>query len=480
MLFNSTQFWFFFVFIGFVFFGLPQRFRWVALVIASYYFYMCWKPVYAILLAASTVVDYSVGQALSRAKTQAHKKIILCASLLINFGALFAFKYSDFVGSSLEGLFGLLGMKVDMPHLHWLLPVGISFYTFQSVSYTIDVYRGSMPAEKHFGIYAAYVTFFPQLVAGPINRAPHLLPQFREEKRFTLDNVRIGLRLALWGMFKKVCVADLLASVVNTVYESPTNFPGPCLLIATIFFAIQIYCDFSGYSDIALGVARILGFELMTNFRQPYYSSSIAEFWQRWHISLSTWFRDYLYFPLGGSRVSKFRWCLNLMIVFLVSGLWHGANWTFIIWGALHGVYLVGGVLLSGDKKESKKGESSVGLLRGAANMLVVFAMVTVGWVFFRANSVSDAFYVLRHAFSTRGFQPELLFSMGIPRFEVGLAAAMIAVLMLVDGLIWKQPPLIQRFWNKTWFRWGCYASAFYAVIFFGVFGKVQFIYFQF
>jgi D-alanyl-lipoteichoic acid acyltransferase DltB (MBOAT superfamily) len=480
MLFNTTQFWFFFIFFAFVFFALPQRWRWVALVVASYYFYMCWKPVYAVLLAASTLVDYSVGRALSRAEKPRIKKLILLASLLVNFGVLFAFKYSDFVSASVEMAFGWMNVSADLPRLHWLLPVGISFYTFQSVSYTIDVYRGTIPAEKHFGIYSAYVTFFPQLVAGPINRAPHLLPQFKEEKRFAMDNVRIGLRLALWGMFKKVCVADLLAPVVNTVYAEPGKFAGPYLLLATLFFTIQIYCDFSGYSDIAVGIARILGFDLMTNFRQPYFSSSVAEFWQRWHISLSTWFRDYLYFPLGGNRVTKLRWCLNLMIVFIVSGLWHGANWTFLAWGALHGVYLVSSVIAKGRASSCARREAATGACAEAANILLVFLLVMIGWVFFRANSIGNACYILSHGLSLRGFQWPILFSLGLPRFEVGLAVGMIAVLLITDGLIWKKPAAFINFWNKTWFRWSCYAAGVYSIIFFGVFGKVQFIYFQF
>jgi len=478
MLFNSTQFWFFFLFVTTVYFLTPWRWRWVFLVAASYYFYMCWKPEYAILLLASTIVDYSVGRALESLRDQGWRKTVLCASILVNFGVLFAFKYADFFSRSVKDVFDHYSIFVNMPQLHWILPVGVSFYTFQSVSYTIDVYRGIIPAERHFGIYAAYVTFFPQLVAGPINRAPHLLPQFKEKKHFTLDNVRVGLRWALWGMFKKVCVADLLAPAVATVYGDPKKFGGPALIVGTFFFAVQIYCDFSGYSDIAIGVARILGYDLAVNFRQPYFSRSVGEFWQRWHISLSTWFRDYLYYPMGGNRVSKLRWCLNILVVFVVSGLWHGANWTFVIWGALHGIYLVGERLRSGRVRGSA--DAPAGFLRETVSVAWVFLLVMVGWVFFRAQSVGDAFYILGHSVQWRGFSPINFFYLGLPRFELSLACFMIVVLFFADWLLWYQPARALRWWERTWVRWGCYAGIFYSIICFGVFEKVQFIYFQF
>ena len=274
------------------------------MLIASYYFYMCWKPAFVVLIIASTLVDYLVGLGLARFQEKVVRRLLLVASLTTNLGLLFTFKYLDFFLTSLESSLARFNILYDVPSFQLLLPVGISFYTFQTLSYTIDVYRRVTPVERHLGIFAVYVSWFPQLVAGPIERSNHLLPQFRRQTRLEFDRVRSGLQLMLWGMFKKVVIADLAAPFVNTVYDAPNEFSGPILLIATLFFAAQIYCDFSGYSDIAIGIARIFGYDLMTNFRQPYFARSIGEFWQRWHISLSTWFRDYIYIPLGGRRTS--------------------------------------------------------------------------------------------------------------------------------------------------------------------------------
>ena len=342
MLFNSFQFLVFFPIVVTVFFALPDRARKVFLLIASYYFYMCWRPAYIAVIWFITLLDYFAGIMIEDATEERSRRFFLGLSIVGNFGLLFVFKYFDFFGGSLSQALRPLGL-FDIPTLHFLLPIGLSFHTFQAVSYTIEVYRRRVPAEHNLLDYALYVSFFPQMVAGPIERPYHLLPQFKTPKRVEFASVRYGLELAMWGFFKKVVIADRVAALVNMVYRSPRTFSGPILTLATIFFSIQIYCDFSGYSDIAIGCARIMGFDLMTNFRQPYFSQSIEEFWHRWHISLSTWFRDYLYIPLGGNRVSTPRWCANLLVVFTVSGLWHGANWTFVAWGAVHGIfYLVG------------------------------------------------------------------------------------------------------------------------------------------
>ena len=341
MLFNSLQFIAFFIIIVSIYFTIPHRYRWLLLLAASYYFYMCWKVEYIFLIIISTIVAYITGILMGRERTRERRKKYLVFSLAVNLGLLAAFKYFNFFNSNLRELFNFFNIFYDVPEFDVLLPVGISFYTFQTLSYSIDIYRGDRPPEKSLGIFALYVSFFPQLVAGPIERSTSLLPQFFERKEFNYERVTSGLRKIAWGMFKKVVIADRLAVVVDQVYGSPEDFAGPAVLIATFFFAYQIYCDFSGYSDIAIGTARILGFDLITNFKRPYFARSIREFWQRWHISLSTWFRDYLYIPLGGNRVKRPRYYINLIIVFLICGLWHGANWTFIVWGALHGSYMI-------------------------------------------------------------------------------------------------------------------------------------------
>ncbi len=335
MLFNSFEFLIFFPIVCIIYFLLRGlKWRNLFLLIASYYFYMNWKPVYALLILTSTVLTYSCGLLVEQyADNQRKKKSFLVISLLINFAILFLFKYYNFIGGSITAFFSILGIGWQVPNLDVLLPVGISFYTFQAVGYSIDVYRGTIRAERNFITYALFVSFFPQLVAGPIERANNLLPQFHTEHHFDADDVTEGIKQMIWGFFMKLCVADVLSSYVDAVYNNVANHNGTSMILATIFFTIQIYCDFAGYSNIAIGAARVMGYRLMENFKQPYFSLNIKEFWRRWHISLSTWFMDYLYIPLGGNRVSYPRHLLNLAITFLVSGVWHGANWTFVLWG---------------------------------------------------------------------------------------------------------------------------------------------------
>ncbi len=341
VLFNSIQFVFFFPLVVAMYFTTPQRWRWLLLLGASYYFYAAWRPEYVVLIFASTVVDYLCGRGMGRFRRARVRKLLLSLSVGTNLGFLFAFKYLSFFNESIRAAFDQFNIFYGVPAFDILLPVGISFYTFQSLSYTIDVYRERTPPEKHFGIFALYVSFFPQLVAGPIERSYRLLPQFYAHQRFDPDRVVSGLRLMLWGFFLKIVVADRLALFVNEVYADPGAYSGSALLLGTYFFAFQIFADFAGYSCIAIGAAGVMGYDLMENFRRPYFAASIREFWGRWHISLSTWFRDYLYIPLGGNRVSRWRWYVNLFAVFVISGLWHGAAWTFVVWGALHGAYLV-------------------------------------------------------------------------------------------------------------------------------------------
>ncbi|MCP4600828.1 MAG: MBOAT family protein, partial [Proteobacteria bacterium] len=400
MAFNSLQFLVFFPVVVSLYFMVPHRARWPLLLVASYYFYMCWRVEYALLILITTVVSYVTAIAMDRRDDPRWRSFWLASCLAINLGILFVFKYFNFFSQSFYSLANHFNLLEEAPGFDLLLPIGISFYTFQTLSYTIDVFRKGRQPERHFGIFALYVSFFPQLVAGPIERSTRLLPQLFEEKRFDPDRVTRGLKQIGWGYFKKIVIADRLALVVNPVYENVSDQDGFSLAIATIFFAYQIYCDFSGYSDIAIGSARVMGYDLMSNFNRPYHARSIADFWRRWHISLSSWFRDYLYFPLGGSRVStKTRWCFNVMVVFLVSGLWHGANWTFVAWGGLHGIYLVIGRLTRGLRERffarlTLLPRQFKGILPGV-QIALTFALTTFAWIFFRADSLSDALLVV-------------------------------------------------------------------------------------
>lgn len=401
MLFNSLAFLLFFPIVCIIYFLLGRnKYRNPFLLLASYYFYMNWKPVYAVLILTSTVLTYACGLLVERcAEDKRKKKSFLVTSLLINFGILFIFKYFNFINESVFSLLSSFGLRWAVPNLDVLLPVGISFYTFQAVGYSIDVYRGTIKAERSFITYALFVSFFPQLVAGPIERAKNLLPQFHEEHHFDIDDVTEGVKQMIWGFFMKLCVADVISEYVDAVYNNVANHSAPSMMLATVLFAFQIYCDFAGYSNIAIGAARVMGFRLMENFKQPYWASSIKEFWKRWHISLSTWFMDYVYIPLGGNRVKYYRHLLNLMITFLISGLWHGANWTFVLWGALHGFFIVIENIFKrfvGDFKSKSL------FLKGLCTMFC-FVLVCFAWIFFRANNISDAFVIVDRFFTGWG-----------------------------------------------------------------------------
>ncbi len=343
MLFNSLHFILFFAVVVTIYFAIPRHTRLMFLLGASYYFYMCWNPKYLILIVISTLVNYCAAIGMANTHSVRLRKSYLISSIALNLGMLLLFKYYNFFIDSFEKVANELSIGVDLPYLHVLLPVGISFYTFQAMGYTIDVYNGNQKPESHVGRFALYVSFFPQLVAGPIERSGRLLPQFYQNHPFRYDQVKTGLKRMAWGFFKKMVIADRLAIYVDQVYNHPAEFYGFPVILATIFFAFQIYCDFSGYSDIAIGAAKVLGYDLMENFNAPYWANSIGDFWKRWHISLSTWFRDYLYIPLGGNRFGITRMYENLFLTFMVSGLWHGANWTFVLWGALHGFYVIVG-----------------------------------------------------------------------------------------------------------------------------------------
>lgn len=483
MLFNTFQFFVFFSIVVSLYYALPHRRRWILLLSASLYFYAAYKPINILLLFLTLIVDYTAGRLMEASQTKPAKLTVLFTSIAINVLVLFSFKYLGFTMVTTNYILDFLGLsQYHVTPIHLDLPVGISFYTFQSMSYVIDAYRKQVTVEKDPLLYFTYVTFFPQLVAGPIERAHHLLPQFRTEHFLSYDRFRYGLQISLWGMFKKVVIADSLSVVVNTVYNNPHDFDGLSLFIATLFFAIQIYCDFSGYSDIAIGVAKMLGFDLMTNFRQPYLARSIADFWQRWHISLTTWFRDYVYIPLGGNRVGPLRWATNVSIVFLLSGIWHGANFTFVIWGALHAAYFLIGRFTEWPRAHL------ITLLRlrwvpGLVPLIewgVTMLLVVLGWIFFRANTVTDAFYIVGHVLDFRGANVSAIFDLGLPRFEMAMAFFWIVFLMGVDYCLFNQPFWVKRLWSARIFRHLCYQVLFWAIAFFGVFKEVQFIYFAF
>lgn len=483
MLFNSFEFTLFFPLVVFTFFLLPHRFRWAFLLGASYYFYMCWKAEYLVLIIVSTLIDYFAGIQMGKISEQAKRKKYLYLSLLANLGILFSFKYANFFSESLRAALQQFNIFYEMPLFDWLLPVGISFYTFQSLSYSIDVYRGEKTPEHHLGKFALYVAFFPQLVAGPIERSVRLLPQFDKPVSFDYDRVISGLRLMLWGFFKKLVIADRVAIYVNEVYNHPAEYQGLVLIIATYFFAVQIYCDFSGYSDIAIGAARVMGYDLMTNFRQPYFSRSISEFWKRWHISLSTWFKDYLYIPLGGNRVDKSRWYFNLFMVFLISGLWHGANWTFVFWGALHGLYLVFAIISANLRENLAKlsGLGNLPWLRNALKVFVTYHLVWFAWIFFRANSISDAFLIIERMLMLDISSDALgNISLTLGTGEFLIAIAFIAFMEMVH-LFQTRISLQQWFTARPlYFRWLVYYTLLLSITLFGVFSRSEFIYFQF
>lgn len=505
MLFNTFQFLFFFLFILATYYALPHHRRILLLLVGSLYFYACYKPLNIFLLAITLVVDYTAGRIIGRFESRAARIATVCASVTTNLGILFTFKYLGFftrvINDALTSwslpyrvnpeawiidaqnvILETLGFTYQVDSVDLSLPVGISFYTFQSMSYVLDAVRGSVKIERNPIVYFTYVSFFPQLVAGPIERAHHLLPQFREKHFFRFERMRAGLQMCLWGMFKKVVIADSFAAVVNTVYAEPENYGSLALFTATLFFAIQIYCDFSGYSDMAIGVAKMLGFDLMTNFRQPYLARSIADFWQRWHISLTTWFRDYVYIPLGGNRVGLVRWTFNVSVVFLLSGFWHGANWTFIIWGALHAFYFFISRLTVYPRMKmvtTLRLHWVPGLVP-FLEWLTVMTLVLIGWVFFRAESVQEAWYVVTHMFDLRHVALSQLYNLGLPRFSMTLAFFWIPFLMAVDACLSSQPAWVKTLWSYRLFRHLCYLSLFFAIALFGVFEEIEFIYFAF
>jgi alginate O-acetyltransferase complex protein AlgI len=429
MLFNSFEFLYFFIFVTAFYFILPDKFRWILLLGASCFFYMFFKPVYILILLFTIVIDYYAGIWIEKQTEKKKKKRFLVMSLIANIGVLAVFKYYNFINANISGLCELFGMQNSIPFLNIILPIGLSFHTFQAMSYTIEVYRGNQKAEKHFGIYALYVMFYPQLVAGPIERPQNILHQFYKKHPFSFENALTGSNLILLGLFKKVVIADRLAVYVNQVYTNLDSSTTVSAWLAAIFFSLQIYCDFSGYSDIARGTAKFMGYDLMLNFDRPYLSRSVSEFWTRWHISLSSWFKDYLYIPLGGNRVSKLKWYRNIMIVFLISGLWHGANFTFIIWGGLHAIYiLIESIFLPYTGKLLNKPFPLLKLF----NTLKVFLLVTIAWVFFRAANMQEAVHMMKLMFTFDLKVDAIQLYAGKGSFNLALTFLVIGFLMLI------------------------------------------------
>lgn len=479
MLFNSFEFLLFFPVVTVLYFLLPHRGRWLMLLLASCVFYMFFIPYYVVILFVTILIDYFAGMWIERSEGR-KKKIYLWGSIISTCLVLFVFKYYNFFIGNFNEVASLIGWNYSVDVLKVVLPIGLSFHTFQSLSYVIEVYRGNQKAEHHFGIYSLYVMFYPQLVAGPIERPQNMLHQFYEKHKLNYDDVSRGIKFMIWGLFKKVVIADNIASVVDAIYTSPEGMSWQWLLLGSYLFAIQIYCDFSGYSDMAIGAARVMGFRLMENFNTPYISTSIREFWSRWHISLSTWFRDYVYIPLGGNRVSQWKMNRNLLAVFAISGFWHGANWTFVIWGALHGVYLVIENLLRKLSWFSQMVESKNRILR-ILIAVIVFQLVVVGWIFFRAESVGEAVTILSRI---------LFLEDGTSALDGGLS------MLGVPGIAWKillvgsfilYDPLMHKLTRGTYdlrlvsaVRLGFYALLTALILLLGFWGEVEFIYFQF
>jgi alginate O-acetyltransferase complex protein AlgI len=491
MLFNSLHFLAFFPLVTAGYLLLPHRFRWVWLLVASCYFYMAFMPIYVVILLIVIVIDYVAGILIEQAEGK-KRKVYLIVSLCTNIGILALFKYYNFLNTNLTALLWLGHIHNPIPVLEILLPLGLSFHTFQSMSYTIEVYRGKFEAEKHFGLYALYVMYYPQLVAGPIERPQNILPQLHARYFLNDRDVLDGLKLMLWGMFKKVVIADNLGVFVNGVYNHPADHVGLPVLLATYFFAFQIYCDFSGYSDIAIGASQVMGIRLMDNFNRPYAARSISEFWSRWHISLSTWFRDYVYIPIGGSRVSEYRTLWNVFIVFAISGLWHGANWTFVVWGSLHGAFYVVSSLTKTLRVRLKNliGLTKFPRLEKAIQIFTTFHLVVFSWIFFRANSVGDAWLIINNM--VRGFTKLQYDIYGLPVLNTGitklgiskeqfsvalLALVLMEILQLIEGKYGMRKFMGTR---HAFVRWTILSVLMWLIFLAGEFGETQFIYFVF
>lgn len=481
MLFNSVEFAIFLPVVFILYWFITQKnlkVQNLLIVAASYLFYGWWDWRFLSLIVFSSAVDFLVGRGLGKTENKQRRKLLLATSVMVNIGFLGFFKYFNFFAESFADAFTLLGASFEPTRLNIILPVGISFYTFQTLSYSIDVYRKKLEPTRNVVAFFAFVSFFPQLVAGPIERATNLLPQFYKKRIFVYDKAVDGMRQILWGLFKKIVIADNCAEYANMIFNNSESYSGSTLILGVFFFAFQIYGDFSGYSDIAIGTSRLFGFNIMKNFAFPYFSRDIAEFWRRWHISLSTWFRDYVYIPLGGSRVSKLKIVRNIFVIFVVSGFWHGANWTFIVWGALNAIYFLPLLLLKRNRMNMETVAQGKYLpsAKEFFNMLTTFSLTLFAWVFFRASSVGHAFSYLGGIFN------KSLFS--VPSV---LSLKMIIVLIVLAAFIifeWfnreKEFALeLKKNNSPRIYRWALYFCILFAIMWLG--GSTQdFIYFQF
>ena len=466
MLFNSIEFIIFFPIVTLLYFLIPFKFRWLHLLIASCIFYMAAIPSYILVLFTLIITDYFAGR---KIESTSNKKLWLIISIAANIGILGFFKYYNFFISNINS-----ATAANFSLLHVALPIGLSFHTFQSLSYTIEVYRGNQPAVKHFGYYALYVMFYPQLVAGPIERPNHMFPQLFEKHSFSSQNLYEGLRLMAWGFFKKIVIADRVGGYADAVFNNPGQVNTVNIWVAVIFFSIQIYADFSGYSDIAVGAARCMGYHLMVNFNRPYFAKNIRDFWRKWHISLSSWFRDYVYIPLGGNRKGKLRKHFNILITFSLSGLWHGAGWTFIVWGFLHGIYIVLADLFtfSFHKRLSTR----------ILQFLVTGLCIEFAWIFFRANSLHAAKDIITRSFNFKNISLESIASVPSPvmqygNFSLALLGLFIFFMFFVER---KTNPLLTNLNSRKLLDMLIFVVIIVLIVFYGVFHKTSFIYYQF
>lgn len=538
MLFNSYKFFIFLFVVLCLFYALPHRFRWLFLLASSYFYYMFWDPRYAILISVTTVVVYGTALAM-KGRTAGVRKLLVALSAFLNLGILFIFKYYNFFSSTLHSIFSNFGLNYQVPTLSLLMPIGISFYTFMALSYTIDVYRGTREPERNLGLFALYLSFFPILLSGPIERSTTLLPQFDKEIKFDYNNFTDGLKLFAWGYFQKLVIADRLSIYVNQIFATPQAFHGLPVLLALYLFTFQVFCDFSGYTDMAIGAGQMLGYRLIPNFRRPHFAQSLAELWRRWHMSLISWFRDYLYIPLGGNRVPQWRSYINMLIIFTLSGLWHGAQWTFVIWGSLNGVFLVlsrmtqewrdwihrkvmeglarvpaagyfaSGALLAAAAfmvgRIGMPGGIGTRVLCGAAALMalvlgafktrgaafdrfikgvrvfwmrfVTVTLLMIGGVFFGSKTLSDAWYIMTHSFGTN-FKDLLL---NQHPFQFAMTILVVIVLIVIQYIQETRGSLRELVRARpAWFRWSLYFLLCCGILMLGYRGSTQFIYFRF
>ncbi len=487
MLFNSLQFALFLPLVFALYWFWPRKtlfFQNLLLLVSSYFFYGCWDYRFLFLLIFSTLLDYYTGIKMHEAPHERGKKFWFWVSIIVNLGFLGVFKYFNFFAHSFAEAAAAVGWQVDVWVLNVILPVGISFYTFHGLSYVIDIYKGQIEPEKNFIDYAVFVSFFPLLVAGPIERATHLLPQIQRERKFDFARAGDGLRQILWGLFKKVVIADSCAEYANLIFNHHELYSGFTLVLGALFFTVQIYCDFSGYSDIALGTSRLFGIELLRNFAYPYFSRDIAEFWRRWHISLSTWFRDYLYIPLGGSKGGLTNQVKNTFIIFLVSGFWHGANWTFIVWGALNALYFLPVMLLNKNREhlEIVAMGKLVPKFSEFVAMLTTFSLTVFAWIFFRAENLGHAFSYLKKMFSGLLLKSEYVAAFNFIFWKVGFVLPVLVLLFFGIEWVGRERNFALKTTAINWpkpLRWTLFSMLLLTILYYAG-NEQEFIYFQF